>query len=215
MSIIKVDSRNGILRTMLVNYLLLDALGITFYLFILWRRLKEDYSSAVVFSLGFIVLISVAIGQVISYFLLPDYWFWLAIMGVSTGLIFSYYRYKFRIYETLDAFTESVFPWLLLIFLFDSVHNKSVSSLGGVFVILSLTIFYYFINSQYKKFTWYKSGKVGISGLLSLAIFFLLRGISGFFVSDMLTFAGRFDLILSLALSFFCFLGVYHLSRLK
>jgi hypothetical protein len=85
--------------------------------------------------------------------------------------------------------------------------------LGGFFILLAIYIFYKYIDARYKRYTWYRSGKVGFSTLTAAAILFLLRALAGLAVGDMLSFIGKGDIILSAVLSFVLFLSIYNLGK--
>ncbi len=185
------------------------------FLFILWRRLKEDYSQGIVFSTGFLILSGVALGSLISAIFFREWWFWLSLLGIVLGGGFAIFKFKLRGFEVFDATVVAILPWLLVVFLSDSVEAKSIYSLGGFFVILAVYLLYHFLNTSYKKFSWYRSGRVGFSGLATVAILFLLRGLTGLFLVDMLSFVGKIDSIISGVLAFLAFLGIFHLARQK
>lgn len=187
------------------------ALAIIF-LFVLWKNLKEDYLSPAIFSHGFLTIFGIITAYFISHFFLPIWWFWLAALSTVLVSAYSVLVLKFKANEVVDATIAGLYPWIIIIFLIDSVRVKSVYSLGGFFVILAIYLLYHFLNSQYKKFTWY-SGKVGFSGLSTIALFFLFRAISSLFFVDMLSFVGKSEVFLSAGAAFISFLGVFHLAR--
>ncbi len=193
--------------------ILINLCGSVVFLFILWHRLKEDYSHKIILDTGFLVIVGLILSQLISKFFLPAWWFWLAVGVGSLALGFSIYRNKLKLFETIDAAVSGIFPWLLLVFLYSSVSTKNIYTLGGFFVILAIYLLYHFLNSQYKKFSWYHSGKVGFSGLTTIGTFFLFRTFAGTLLTDMLSFVGKEDMFISGLLAFLAFLGVFHLSR--
>ncbi len=193
--------------------LLVGLTGAASFLFILWRRLKEDYASSIIFTGGFLVLSGLAIAWGVSRIFMPRWWFWLDVLAISLALGFAIFRFKMKTFEVLDAAVSAAFPWLILAFLFDSVRMKNIYSLGGFFVILAIYLLYHFLNASYKRFSWYRSGRVGFSGLAAIAILLSLRSLTSLFFVDMLSFVGRQDAIISGSIAFLAFLGIFHLSR--
>jgi hypothetical protein len=122
-------------------------------------------------------------------------------------------HYKLKIFETIDAGFASLIPWLGLLFLSHSIVAKNSYSLIA-FAIVALTYFLYlFLNANYKKFSWYVSGKVGFSGLMSLGVLFLARGLTSLFWPGVLSFVGSLESAISGVVSIVSFLGVFYLAR--
>ena len=162
-----------------------NVLGIILFLYVFWKKLKDDYISEQIFPTTFFILMGIGVSQILSYYLLSAWWFWLAIVGISLGFSLGVYRYKLRFYESIEALVISFLPWLSLIFL------------------------------QYKRFRWYKSGKVGFAGLTTLGFIFLVRGLTALWVPFMLSFVGVMDAFISVIISVVAFGMVYNLSRSK
>ena len=102
-----------------------------------------------------------------------------------------------------------------LIFLQDVIINRSWFSLSVfIFIIITITL-YLFLSKQYKRFRWYKSGKVGFAGLTTLGFIFLVRGLTALWVPFMLSFVGVMDAFISVIISVVAFGMVYNLSRSK
>ena len=199
--------------TQMLTNILVNLLGIFVFLFIFWRKLKEDYTSGIIFTTAFYMLSLMAVGFILSRLFFSSWWFWAGILGISVGFAISLIKFNLRFYETLEATFAALSPWLALVFLADSVKNTSLISFLAFFVVLLLITFYYFLDSQYKNFHWYKSGRVGISGVITLALFFLLRGLSSTFFPFVISFAGKVEAIISAVLAFLFFLLTYKLAR--
>src|SRR5689334_3343572 len=118
--------------------------GILIFLFIFWKRLKEDYSSEIIFKSAFAILFGIGLTSLVALKFFPDWFFFTAIIGVGLGLTFSVFNLRMRFYETFESSVVSLIPWLSFIFLLDSVSSSSLSSfflfLGSLFLIF---IFYY------------------------------------------------------------------------
>jgi len=180
-------------------------LGFLLFLFFYWRRLKEDYISGKVFSSGFYIAIGVLLGIAGLNFFTSGLWFWGGLLGFGLGLFLSLWRFKLRFFETLEAAGVGMLFWLGVIFALDAFANSSLSSLYACLVIGGLIFLFFFLEARYKDFSWYKSGKVGFSGLTSLGFFFLIRAFVAFFFPFVLSFVGKIDVILSAIIAFALF----------
>jgi len=188
-------------------------LGIIIFLFIYWKRLKEDYSSSMVFTSGLYVILGIGIFGAIASRFLPVWWFWFDMLGVAVGLGLSILRYKLRFFETLEALTVALIPWFSFVFLINSIQTSSLVSLVGFIIMLLLLVSFYYFDARYKRFVWYRSGRIGFSGLTILGVFFLIRSLVAVFLSDVLSFVGTLDVLLSAVLAFSAFLAVFNLAR--
>ena len=187
--------------------------GVLVFLFIFWKRLKEDYSSEIIFKTAANILLGMLIGWAISFKFISNASFWLETLGLIAGLAFSVYRYRIRLYETLDALVVSVLPWLSFFFLKDSVTTSSLSSFIAFLVVLIFVFIFYYLDLHYKSYTWYKSGKIGFSGLVTTGLFFLIRSAIAISRLPVVSFLSGFEGIISGIAAFVCFLLVFNLSR--
>ncbi len=199
-------------ETMLVQ-ILVNLLGAVVFLYLFWKRLKDDYTSSFIFSTGFYIILGILLGFFVSNFLAPSWWFWISLAGGAAGFGLGIVRFNLRFFETFEAAALGLLPWLAIFFLSDSVKNSSAFSLGYFLFILALIVFSYLLSRSYKTFTWYKSGKVGFVGLTIASLFFLLRGVIALLFPFVLSFVGRFEVILSGVVSFALFLLLFNLSR--
>jgi len=198
--------------------------GILGFLFFFWRRLKEDYTSTQIFSFAFIVLTFMLSGLFIglglynfshtNYFSSQGVWFWGAVIGTIVGFEIGYLKFKLRFFETLEATGISFIFFILTIFLGSSLKQINVKYLAVSLFLGFLIVLFYFLEARYKKFTWYKSGKIGFSGLMVLGIFFLMRSVVALIDPSMLSFIGKFDAIADSIAAFLFFLSIYNLSGL-
>lgn len=200
-------------------------LGVISYLYFYWNRLKEDYTSNLIFSSAFFVLIGILIFYLTGRFLiLPNVdvmgfnsgvLFWLSIFGSILGLSLGVWKYKLRFFETLEAYGVGLLYLVLSVFVSDTFINSSVPSLIASTVVSLLLTLFYFLETRYKNFSWYRSGRVGFSGLFTLGIFFLIRALVAIFFPFVISFFGKFESIGSGILTFILFLTVYNLSQRK
>jgi hypothetical protein len=197
---------------MLVN-LAVTLGGILIFLFIFWKRLKEDYSPAIIFQAAFYLLLGIGVSQLLSFKLLPNLFFWTSILGALIGLLLGHLRFKVRIYESLESAVIGLLPWMSFVFLKDSVIHASLSSFLGFLAILLIILIFYYIDTHFREFTWYKSGKVGFAGLATLALIFIIRSTIALTDTSMLTFSSNYEAIVSGASAFICFILLYNLSR--
>jgi hypothetical protein len=194
-------------------YWLLNLLGLILFSFIFWKKLKEDYLASQVFSTEVYMVIGVLLGYYLSSYFFYSWWFWSSLSFGLLAMAIGILRFRLRFYETLESTVIGLFPWTSFIFLADSIKNSSWFSLAYFILIWILILIYVFLNKRYKNFVWYKSGRVGFSGLFVLAVMFITRGIIAILFPFMLSFVGGIEPILSAAAAFVAFLLIYNLSR--
>lgn len=204
-------------------------IGIILFLFFYWRSLREDHTSQEIFSSSLIIIGAILTGSLIGSALVPvvgptrifsprGLWFWGAAIGLVLGFIYTHKKYKFRLFEMIETVCIASLFWLLTLSIREAIWPISIG-----FALLILLFF--FLKKNYRRFNWYKSGKVGFAGLASLAIFFLLRGILAIFFYDaMVSFGrsngyslliGRIDALISATIAFCFILCIYTLSKSK
>lgn len=190
-----------------------NLLGGVAFLFFFWRRLKEDYASNQIFSTGLFMVTGITLGFFLAREFFPSWWFWVEGIGALLGLILGIYKFEFRFFESLEAAGVSFLPWVSIIFLTDSTQNASLVSLIAFLVCLALMGTFFLLDMHYKKFTWYRSGRVGFAGISTMGVFFFLRALSGAFFPNVVSFSGKFDAITSGVVAFVFFLLIYNLSK--
>lgn len=188
-------------------------LGILVYLFLFWRKLKEDYPAAIIFSTAFFILGGMAVFYFLAFKYFKTGWFWADVLGALAGLFAGVYKHKIRFYETFEAFIIAILPWTALTFLADSVKASSISSFIYFVVIMALIGIFYLLEKHYKNFSWYHSGRIGFSGLAVAGAFFVLRAIFASFFPFVISFVGKFEAIASGIASFIIFLLLFNLAR--
>ncbi len=198
-------------------------IGILGSLFLFWRELKEDYDNNQIFSYGFIVSAFIIVGFLIGIFLktkIPSsnifnpagIWFWTSFIGGVIGWVIAYFKFRFKFFETLEAGSVGFVFFIFVVNLLNSLQPVNVKAI--LFALFSgfLVLIFYMLDSRYKTFSWYKSGRVGFSGLAILAIFFLVRAVVALADPSMVSFVGKGDAILDSVVSFIFFLTLYNLS---
>ena len=193
--------------------LIANIFGVFVFLYIYWKRLKEDYSSERIFNSALVLLLGALTGILITNYFFKDYWFWITILTISLSQTFVVLKLKLKFFECLDALIVSLLPWLSLFFLSKSILTSSLSSFLVFWVSLTSIFLFFLLDNFYRAFSWYKSGRVGFSGLATLGIFFIVRLISSMFFSNIVSFAPKFENVFSGTIAFLSFLLLFNLSR--
>lgn len=193
--------------------LVLNFLGLLIFLFIFWRRLREDYIGNQIFGTSFIILISLFAARIFAKQIAEDFWFWISTVFVGVGLTIGIARYRLKIFEALEATVFGFLPWISFYFLADAIKATNFFSMIGAIVVALLAVMFIILDKHYKKFTWYKSGRAGFSGLIILGIFFLLRAVVELIYDGVLSFSGNQDIYFSGIAAFCAFLVLYNLAK--
>lgn len=189
--------------------------AILIFLFIFWKRLKEDYSAEIIFKTSTYILAGTGIGWIISLRFFPAWFFWTSFIGGTIGLTTACLLLKVKFYETFEAFVVSTLPGLSLIFLNDSVIKSSLSSFSAFLAILFLIFISYYFDTHYKKFSWYTSGRIGFAGIATAGLLFLTRSVIAILKVPVLSFVGRSEVVISGVLMIASFVLLYNLGRIK
>lgn len=197
----------------MLTVVLTGFIGMMTFLFLFWKRLKEDYSSEIIFKTSSYVILGILLGYIVSARFFREWFLYAELLGVVAGLWFANFRFKIRVYEMLEASVQATLPWISLLFLHDSIVSSSFVSFSGFLLTLAIIFFYYYMDLHYREFTWYKSGKVGFSGLITLGLIFLIRSVIAISGISVLSFVGKYEGILSGILAFICFLVLFNLGR--
>lgn len=194
-------------------FIILNIVGLIIFLFIFWKRLKEDYLPNQIFSTFFSILFFMLLTYFVSINLLPTWWFWCTFLGFILGLIIGILRFKLKFYETFEAAFLGFLICFSLYFLGDSVKNLNIISFAGFVISVILIGIFQYIDLHYKNYSWYKSGKVGFTGLILSAIFFLVRVLTYNFFPNTLSLVNIYEIYLSSVSSFIFVALTYNLSR--
>lgn len=194
-----------------------EILGGFLFLFVFWRRLKEDYDSSLIFSTATVMILTIAIVDLAGKYLfgITNWWFWTSFLALLFGFVLGVLKFRLKFYELWDATCIASLFWLAPVFLVYSVAMSDLPALGAAVFLIVLTIGFYLLDSRYKSFSWYRSGKIGFLGLIIGGSFFLGRSVSSLLVSNVLSFVGKADSIVSGILAFGSFLLLYNLSVKK
>ena len=183
------------------------------FLFVFWMRLREDYSQNQIFTTGFYILLGIGCGNIIARNFIEAWWFWTGLAGGTLGLIFGIRHFHLRFFETVEAFVIAGLALFFSTALSELIGEYSSASLSLTLGIAIFIALFWFLDVHYKKFSWYKSGRVGFSGLTVLGLFFLTRSIVAMSDLYVLSFAGDMEVVISGVISFISFMTVYNLSE--
>src|SRR3990172_6889157 len=185
--------------------IVLSILSVYVFLYLFWQRLKEDYARNQIFTTSFYLLFGMALGYMLARSFAHAWWFWLSLAGSILGIVIGILRFKLRVFETFEAGLLGGLVFLGTVYLYDWVIYIKLSSAVGFVIILALFVLFLILDKHYKRFTWYKSGKVGFTGLSITGIFFLIRTLVALKYPNVLFFAGSYDSLISGTLAFISF----------
>lgn len=189
-------------------------IGSFVFLFAFWKRLREDYFDSQIFSAGFYILLLTLFANVVSRLLGNMYWFWFSFVAIMIGVGVGSWRLGLRFFEVLEAVVIALFAPLIGLLLFDGLSQKRPSSFFTISVVAVFIGLYYILNTRYKTFSWYKSGRVGFAGLAILGLFFLTRAVVAYFFPNMVSFI-HLDWLISSVAAFGSFLTLANLTFKK
>lgn len=199
----------------MIKLIILSLLSGLSFLYLYWRRLKVDYISSQIFTSGFYIILSAGLIGFITSHYESGWWFWTGFLGAVVGLSVGILRFKMRILEAVEAASVAFLPVVSFIFLSGFVKTPGVFLAFGVVIPLLLLALFFILDKKYKGFIWYKSGRIGFAGLSVLGLFFLIRSVVAIVFSDMISFVGSADSLISGILSFISFLAIYNLAQEK
>ena len=162
----------------LVNFAFIS-FGSFVFSFILWKKLKEDYESKNIFWLGWILLLSSAVGYWVGNFLSP-FRFWISLLFALVFGTLTVKKIDFKPFELINALVPAWMSFLFITNLGSYLSSTSHTSLQTLTLVIAPLAFlmYIFFLKKYRSFSWYPSGRVGFPGLASLGIYFLFRSVA-------------------------------------
>lgn len=200
-------------------------LGVFVSLYYFWNRLKEDYTSNKIFTSFFYSFLGSLFFYLICIFFLVKFLgsgfsasgvlFWLSFFGGVVGLVVGIVSLKLKSIETIEAAGVGFLYLMVSIFVADAFTSLSLISLATAVVVALCIVLFYFLETKYKNLSWYKSGRVGFSGLFSLGVFFLVRSLVAIAFPYVLSFLGKYEPMIASTTAFLLFLGIFNLSRQK
>lgn len=195
--------------------LIANILGVFILFFLLWKALKEDYHYEKIFNLSFSVLLGFGLGLLISNFLSKEYWFWIISLGILTSFYISIKKQKMKFFESFEGLVVGLISWIGLVYLSDAIIKASLSSFLAFWICSICMFLFFFLKSFYRSFSWYKSGRVGLAGVLTAFVFFIFRLSTSLFFPNMISLVGRFDIYISGTVALILFLLLYVLAKTK
>lgn len=195
-----------------VIYGILLFLGITLFLFVFWRGLKDDYIPSQIFSISFTVFFTLILTYVLSLYFFKQYRFWLIVLALFIGFLVGSKRSGVKFYESWDSYILALLS-SFFVSVFILYKNWNINWILFYISIVFSFIVFFIIKNIYKSFIWYKSGKRGFPGLFSIGVFFLIRSIISFIKPDYTISLIEYDLFLSGLISFLSFLNIFMLAN--
>lgn len=165
------------------------------------------------FTVAFYIVFGALVGMTISLRLFPLWWFWLSFLGALVGFGAGSLKFELRKLEVLEIALVSLITWLAFVFLSFAFAKSNPLYLVGGILLISFYPLFLFLDRNYTRISWYKSGKVGFAGIAAAGLFFLIRSVVALFLPNVLSFVGHIDAIISAIASFSFFLIIYNLSR--
>ena len=187
--------------------------GVLLYLFFFWKRLKDDYIRNQIFTTAFYGLVLLGGGYLISFYFFNSLRFWLSLTGAIIGFLWGIFRYKLKMLEVLEAAVLGLLSIFTLILLGELILSHDILYLFSFIVLVLLIILFHLLDKYYRGFTWYKSGRIGFSGLTVTGVFFLIYTIVAVTLGGVISFVGNKDYLISLLLAVISFLIVFKLAK--
>lgn len=203
------------MATVIYSFFLILAVFVSSFVF--WRKLKEDYSYNDTFKFTLLAVAGSMIGQWLGNKWAPNFIFWITVCGMFLASLYSIKKFSFKFYEVIDAGSLAFF-WFLLFsnlaplssFLVSPTTDLKFLLIKIALILISMFI-YKFLLKNYRKFSWYPSGRIGFVGMASLAVylsFYALFSVltSGF--KDVLS-DGAINAIIAVSLTSILGFGIY------
>lgn len=196
----------------LITYLF-AFIGLVLFSFVVWRKLREDYTDDQIFTLTLSLTVIAGIGNFLLSQYLAQFPFWPQAVFIFLGLFYLIRKMNMKFFEAADAFAPAWFIFYLFflvgVFIEEGLLLNKYSELFAPIVAL---LAYQFFQKNYRRFSWYPSGKVGFAGLAALVIFFAIRAPVAIYSSGMVLLGGIVDGIASLVLTILLLAALYRRS---
>lgn len=181
-----------------------NSIGVFLFFFLLWKTLKDDYHYEKIFNLSFILLGCAIVFWLISGYVEESYRFIFIFFGSFIVFTFGLIKQKMNFYESFEGFVISFLAWYAVFTLQITISQSSLSSFLSFWMTLISIFIFYVSKTYYRSFSWYKSGKVGFAGIVSL-VFFILSKVPFYW--------GTNAIYLLISASLLLVLVLYNLSR--
>lgn len=182
------------------------------YLFFLWKYLRDDYDTNKIFTFGiatyFAFMLGLFIGTVVK-----EIWFWTALLAYGMMFIFMIRKNHFKVIEAIEASTPGFVITYVLILIYGLLRNEGFETIVLSVTSLLLLAIFFILKKNYKRFNWYRSGRLGFASMVVLGLLFLIRAIASVLDFGSISLIGVVGFIPSAILSFFSFFTVYNLSQ--
>jgi len=147
--------------------------------------MREDYTNSQIFSYTLFSLLGSLAGLWLANTWIPELSFFLTILFFIGSSYFLLKHLSIKFFEYIDGFAISLFYFFLFFRAGQFLDQVSYLSFGLNFTlilfilhmivpIICISCFKYFLKN-YRRFSWYPSGKIGFAGLTSLVIFLLFQ----------------------------------------
>lgn len=181
-------------------------------LFILWRKIREDYLSSQIFGLAFLIYFSVIVYILTRPLYVIKFSEWVVII-VPVIIILVYCRFaRMRLNEVMNALVPGILVSYLNYYVY-AVFSGNTFLILAIIPLILLGFLFAYLEKNFKKLHWYKSGKVGFSGFVVLTILLAGNSIIAFVAPAMVFFSGKINAVILLLIAGISALGLWLLSR--
>ena len=146
--------------------------------FVLWKRMRLDMADAEIFGMTINLAIGMAAGNMLWSLVETGKWFALSGWGIVLGGFWVVWDWskknKFDFWELTD--------WLVVLALwfwfFGAIAYGPAAKYAVGYAFLTLVLIR-IIRANYRKFGWYKSGRVGLTGMLAIVMYAIYEIVMG------------------------------------
>ncbi len=200
--------------------------GSLVFVFMFWRRLKEDYSSDILFSAGVSMAICTMLFSAIFFYIANFFfaksavfypegmWFWGAVVGYLIAYAVSVWRYEMKVYEVFDAAGIALLLWYAEIIFAYSIIPLYISGLAFFSAVFIFYLSFVWLQKNYKRLSIFRNSRAGAPGLAIIGALFFVRVLAAYFVPSLVSLVGPIDIVPSSVVAFLLFFSVYNLSEI-